>query len=87
MTYDRKTGNVEIIDPAEKKVKKTIITNLDKEDEDRKNFMKSIGLNSKGEPFDDAEINEKDIPELSENIYKARKYNQYDENVSYDPAT
>ena len=75
MTYDRTTGNVEIIDPEDKKQKKRIIKNLNKEEDDRIEFMKSVGLNSKGEPLDENEINDEDIPKLSESLYQSRKYN------------
>jgi hypothetical protein len=54
MTYDKKTGNVTIIDPRDRvKVKKRIITNTDEVDEMKNKLYEELGLGPDGMPTEE----------------------------------
>ena len=84
MTYDKKTGNVTIIDPRDKhKKKKRIITNVDEVEEMKTKLYEELGLDQDGLPTeeDTSKIN---IEDLGERLKTAR--NAFKGEFDYDPA-
>jgi len=84
MTYDKASGNVTIIDPADEVVANRVIDNVDEVFQMKQQLYEELGLDDKGFPINQDELKEDNIPELAEKLKKARTAHrgEYD----YDPS-
>ena len=84
MTYDKKTGNVTIIDPKDRvQEKKRIIKNTDEVNQMKKQLYDELGLDQDGLPKDTTDPKKVDVNELSERLKRLRE--NIPDNLDFDP--
>lgn len=77
MTYDKKTGDVKILDKSDAKgIKKRVIKNMDDLDKEKRALLKEVGLDEQGKPKSEKEP----IDKIADRIKVAaqRMYEEFD---------
>lgn len=86
MTYDKKTGNVTIIDPEDRKRNtKKIIKNYSEVEGRRQQLYAELGLDSDGTPKEGVDPSTVNAEELGEKLYNLRTKENEDEELDFDP--
>lgn len=83
MTYDKKTGNVTIVDPRDKIKKKKIINNIDEINQMKQKLYNELGLDHDGLPKGTTDPSKVNIQDLSKKLEKLR--DDFEENYEVDP--
>ena len=83
MTYDKESGNVTIIDPADEAIPDKVIDNVDEVFQMKQQLYDELGLDERGMPKDEGELKEENIPKLAEKLKQSRTANR--EGIDYDP--